>query len=431
MVEDKVQCFIQKNNLMEKGETIGVAVSGGKDSMALLFLLQKIGYQVKALHFEHGIRGEDSLKDAGFVQQYCKKNNIELIFKSEDVPAFAAEHKMGIEAAGRMLRYRFFRSLDLKVATAHHLNDNVESVLMNMARGCAYTGLKGIAKKNDNIVRPFLSISRQDIEQYVEENNIPYVEDKTNYDTRYMRNFVRHTVINDLKNVNSNVIDNIGRLIENIDELDQTVTDLKEKIPFEFDGECVKIKKEDLLQFGKAIAYHKLLDLCQIVKSKTDIEKIHLKQVIELNETGKYIHIKHGIYAKYRYGEIIITAQEENKNEFYCVPLENETVIPGGKIVVCDDDALREDKVKESFGFLPKEAVVRTRQSGDLFCPLGSKTKKLKDFLIDQKIPRDVRDTIPLVAAGNEIIWVVGYRISENYKVLNKENKITLEYIRG
>ena len=195
-----------KRSLLE-GRRVLCAVSGGADSMCLLHLLYSDGIDVVAAHFEHGIRGEESLRDAEFVGNFCREHSIPCVIGHGDVPAYAAEKSLGMEEAARQLRYEFLlksakeQNCEL-IATAHNADDNAETLVFNLTRGSGTAGLKGIPEQRGIIVRPLLGVSRQQIEQYLTENRIPHVEDSTNQSDDYTRNLIRHRVIPALREIN-------------------------------------------------------------------------------------------------------------------------------------------------------------------------------------------------------------------------------------
>ena len=196
--------YVDFSKFVKNNQTIAVALSGGADSVALLHYMLSFSrlYPIKviALNVEHGIRGEQSKNDTAFVSELCKKLNIELLKYEVDSPAYAKEHKLTIEQAARALRYDcFFDAIKTKkchkIATAHHLSDNFETVLFNIFRGTGLKGLYGISDDRDNIIRPLLNVSRREIDEYIEKNAIPYVEDSSNKDNNFSRNYLRNEVI--------------------------------------------------------------------------------------------------------------------------------------------------------------------------------------------------------------------------------------------
>jgi tRNA(Ile)-lysidine synthase len=434
-MEQKVECFIRQNGLLSPEKVTGVGVSGGIDSMALLFLLKELGYPVCALHYEHGIRGEASRADAEFVRRFCSRHNIPFVMGNGDVPGFAKANKLSLEAAARRLRYEFFENAGYSaVATAHHMDDNAESVLMNITRGCGVGGLTGINVRSGIIVRPFLCVRRKEIEEYAKRRSIPHVTDQTNFDTRYTRNRMRHVVMKELEKVNPAVVEAIGRLSQSAVRIERMIHRLADGVPVSYDENGSSVDAGLLSELDEPVAVEVFLRMCDRAGGRTDIEKTHMESVFELDRTGSEIHIKNGIFAKYQYGRLIIYKKSDRINDIsFCVPLTDETVFPGGVIRKINGSLNREncDRFSESFCTLPEDTVVRTRRDGDLFAPFGSGGKKLKDYMIDEKIPRELRDSVPLVASGNRIIWVVGYAISRDFAVSDISNMVSLKFCKG
>jgi len=431
-MEQKVESFIKENNLICTGETVGVAVSGGVDSMSLLCLLKDLGYTVCALHFEHGIRGEASRADAAFVGEYCAREGIPFFMKSADVPAYARNQKMSLEAAGRELRYAFLLGAKAdKVATGHHMDDNAESVLLNIARGCGVNGLTGIDVKSGVLVRPFLCLKRSEIEEYAKLKNIPYVTDHTNFDMRYTRNRIRHGVMPGLEKINPSAVDALCRLSQNAREYARLIGALADKVPLSPAPGGAGVSAALLRALDQPVAAEVLLRMCAAAGSRADVSSAHIGAMLGLSRTGAEIPIKNGIFAKYNYGTLIIYKKSDRiKDISFCVPLKRVTEFPGGTIRREKGalDTHNKDKNSECFGRIPEGAVVRTRRNGDVFAPFGSGEKKLKDFLIDEKIPKEERDRLPLVAEGSRIIWVVGVQVSAQYAVGEKGECIRLKY---
>ena len=256
--------------------------------MALLFLLKKLGYNVTALHFEHGIRGEESMRDALFCNRYCKENGIPIIMTGADVPAVARKNKETVEGAGRKMRYDFFETCGMdKIATAHHLDDNAESIIMNIIRGCGVNGLCGIDVKRGKIVRPFLCVSRAEIEQYAKENNIEYVTDSTNNDTSYRRNYIRKDVIPKFKELNPNFLNAVKRMCESASDACGVVKEKVQSIGIKrIDGNSVYADKNKIDCVNRETAAQIIFNMCDMVGSRVDVESATVDKVLALERTG-------------------------------------------------------------------------------------------------------------------------------------------------
>lgn len=299
-MEDKVKQTIEKYNLIDKNDKILVAVSGGPDSISLLDILFKLGYDVCVAHINHGLR-ENAIYDENFVKEFCEKRDIPCYIKRINLKENL--NGMSTEEAGRKARYEFFDEICVKygctkIATAHNSNDNVETVIMNMIRGSGLSGLKGIEPKRGNIVRPLIEIPRKEIEEYCEKNNLNPRHDESNDETKYTRNKVRLELIPYIeKNINSNVINNITRMSEIISEeerfiLDMVNTSYNEIVQKETENEVIC----NLKLFNKLdIVIKKRLILKLIIKvlgNAKDIEKVHIDDIVKLCENnvgGKYL----------------------------------------------------------------------------------------------------------------------------------------------
>ena len=259
------------------------AVSGGADSMCLLHMIYSRGLELLAAHFEHGIRGEESLRDAAFVEEWCRKKGIECVVGHGDVPAYAAAHGLGTEEAARELRYRFLEETAEKlhckyIATAHNADDNVETVIFNLTRGGGGLGLKGIPRSRGMFIRPLLDMSRREIEDYLKKNRVPHVEDSTNASDDYSRNLIRHRVSPALREINPELHLAVARTAKLLGEDEDCHGSMAEEFVREhYDGESLPVK--ELRELHRAVASRVLRRLC---REKLSYE--HVRQALELLE---------------------------------------------------------------------------------------------------------------------------------------------------
>ena len=296
MLEEKVRKTIREFNLIEKNDSIVVGVSGGPDSMTLLSILLKLKEEfhlkIYVAHVNHMLR-ENAIKDEEYVKEFCKKNNIEIFIKKANISEIAQKEKIGLEEAGRNIRYNFFEEVlkntkSNKIAIAHNLNDKAETIIMNILRGSGVSGLKGIEAKRKKYIRPLIEIERYEIEKYCIENKINPRHDESNDDNTYTRNKIRNIVIPYIKNeFNPNIIKTLNRLSEIIKEEDEYVQSETEKIFKEILLTDEKNKIEfDPRKFNeqeKVIQKNLILLAIKKVKGSTQgIEKVNIDDIIKL-----------------------------------------------------------------------------------------------------------------------------------------------------
>ena len=425
---------INLNQFIASNQTVGVALSGGSDSMALLHYMlsesKKYHFNVIAINVEHGIRGEASKSDTNFVIDYCKTNGIKLLTYSVDCPTFAKENKLSLEQAGRILRYQCFnQALESKacdkIATAHHQKDNFESVLFNLFRGTGIKGLIGIEQNfNDKIIRPFLSISKQEIEKYIKENDIPYVNDQTNFSDEYTRNAIRLNLLPEIENLFPEAQKSVYRLSQIAKlENDYMHTQALNSIAVSKDKVEINLPQHD------AILSRATVIALQSLGVEKDWEKAHIDSIIELSnlKNSSKVNLPNGIIAVKEYDKI--TFYKDAKNTPITLPFAigkiefNQTVITIEKQDECADlkNGFYCDKDK-----IPQGAVIRTRLDGDKFTKFGGGTKSLNDYLTDKKIPLMQRDSLPLLATNSEILAIFGVAISDKIKV-DKDTQTILQ----
>ena len=426
---------ISLDKFISKNETIAVAVSGGGDSMALLHYIlnqsKKYHFNVIAINVEHGIRGKQSISDTNFVISYCKDNNIPLLTYSVDCVEFAQNNKLSLEQAGRVLRYQIFNRAITegkcdKVATAHHLQDNVESVLFNLFRG---TGLKGLSGIDDNfedkIIRPFLTISKKEINDYLTEFDIPHVVDQTNFDDKYTRNAIRLNILPEIEKVFPEAQNSISRFSE-IAKLENDYMHAETLKSINLMSDKVEIN----LPIHPAILSRATVLALKHLGVEKDWEKAHIDGIINLVslQNSKRVDLKNNVFAVKEYDKIC----------FYKSAVKTDLAIP---FTLGEFDFLDKTLVIEKanpsdlknglfldLDKIPKNAVIRTRKNADVFTKFGGGTKSLNDYFTDKKVPLFERDTLPLIAVENQVLAIFNLAVSDKVKV-DKNTKIIIEII--
>ena len=432
---ERVIDFIKQNNMIKSGEIIGVACSGGRDSICLLHFLNSIkselDCEVVAVNVDHGIRSTSAL-DTEFVMQFCKDNHIRAYkFKAEALKV-AKEEKLTIEQAARKVRYGIFetvikKGLVDKIALAHHLNDQAETVLLNIVRGAGLNGAKGMEPTRDGIyIRPLLTTPREEIMAYLDENGLEFVEDETNKDNSYSRNYIRNVVLPDLRKHFKSVDKNIVKFASICNQDDNYINSQLNMGTFIETKEFTKIPLTYFYQDDAII--NRILMKVLSRYAKQDIERKHIKMIrefaVEANN-GNIISLpfKIKVMKEYDYITIGIIKKKEvvGENVFRSGKLKIEGY---GIIRSTSSKVLTEPKMHQHIidaSKLPSNAVWRTRQEGDTFAPLGlGGTKKLKEYFIDKKIPQRMRDEIPVLAVGGKILIVADIEIADELKVTDE-----------
>lgn len=430
---ESVRKTILENNLISSGDRIGIAVSGGSDSMALLHYLNSIrkelDFEIVAIHVDHSIR-EKSYEDADFVEQYCNDNQIRLMKTRIDVPKLAKEKGESLEQAARDARYSFFDAIlskDIvdKVALAHHSSDQAETILMHILRGSGLSGAKGMEIKRGNFIRPMLNTDKNEIMSYINSNYIEYVTDETNADSNYNRNFLRNKVFPLLKERYPNAINSLclfGKSCKEDSEFisGQIVMDavLKEK-------NSVKIPLSYFL-YENSISNRIIFKAFEMIGVTNDIERRHIELIKDLAanaENGSKIDLPNYVTAHKEYEYVTLLSKQVTISGGEKPLRVGKYYFPEyGTILVQKGNEHNHSRCTHLFDCkkVPKDAVWRFRQDGDVFEKFGGGTKKLKTYLIDKKIPQRLRNNIPVLASGNNILLILGYEISDSIKVDEK-----------
>lgn len=451
----KIKKNISANSLIDEKDRILVGLSGGPDSIFLLYILHNyFNNQLIITHINHKLRGVDSDLDEKFVRTISQKLKIPLYVIREDVKKLSNENKKSIEEVGREVRFSFFdKTLKVenfnKIALGHNLDDNVETILINFIKGSGTKGLIGIPEKRDNIIHPIINIKKEEILKFLEENKIEYRVDKTNFEIDFLRNKVRNYLLPIIeKEFNKNFKEKILSLSNILKVEDRFLDNLVENIKndlMEFENDFIKIdnKKFQKLDLSlKRRLIRKAIDYFNRDLREYPLEHIDKVISLENKKTGKEIELPFNLIAVKDKNKIIIEKKGVEIPNFYIeIPDIGLYELAGMKIELTLVEKI--SKVKDIFtSFFDYDKIefpikFRKPKFGEKFKPLGLKEeKKIQDFFVDNGIPKSVRWNLPiLLDKKDDILWIVGVRISDDYKVTNLTKrviciKITLEDFR-
>lgn len=445
---------VLKYNLISDNDNIVAGISGGADSMALLYCLielkKEIDFNIIVAHVNHGVRGKDALNDQLFVEAKAKELNLKYYTINVDMVGYGKKMGITAEEAGRELRYGFFREIlhkhgGGKIAVAHNKNDQAETLLLRIMRGTGLDGLSGMEFIKDDIIRPILNVSRSDIEEYIKENNIETVLDKTNLMPIYSRNKVRLELIPYIENnFNPNFINTLWRLSQTSSlDSDFLNTYCEEK----YNILMKKQHKNSIILNGTLFRNEHRGIQQRIIRETINrlsnnlqgFSEQHIVSIVDLftnNNTGKTLHLPSNLTARVNYDDLIIEKKRETTIEEFEYPIfMGDNIITdlelNLRLTLIDNNQsplnFTKNKKYIDYDKLHGDLKIRNRRNGDRFNPLGMKgNKKVKDYFIDEKIPRDKRDKIPILADGKNIIWIMGYALSDLYKITDETRKILI-----
>ena len=436
-----VEETIKKFNMLQNNDTVVVAVSGGADSIAMLYSLyilrDKYNLNLICAHLNHGIRGLEADSDEEYVKQFANKLGIECITKYVDVPEISRRLKKSEELVGREQRYNFFNEIisgisNGKIAVAHNKNDFAETVLMKLVRGTSLKGLRGIPQVNGNIIRPLIETERSSVEEFLKLNNISYRTDSTNNQDIYTRNFIRNNIIKQLTQINPSFIDtvynNCSIICEDDDFIDiyaskhfnscvQTVNnkcyiDLKA-----FNDLHISVKKRIIKQAVSCVKGNVL-----------DMENKHYDILINLNKTGKKYDILSDLKAYVEYDKLILCTEIEDISD-YLYEVEFD------KTYYINNISIKFERITNNYECEPgcmyvsgdnvNSIKIRNFKSGDVFVPSGmTNKKKVNRFFIDNKVSQTERKTIPILCINDDIAAIIGYRVSNNYMIKDETKSV-------
>lgn len=428
---------ILDNKLINKGDRVGVAVSGGVDSMCLFYLLsalkEELGIsKLVALHINHTIRGKESDEDEEFVKQMAINLGEEFWSKRVDAVGFSKLNGYTLEQGARILRYNAFNDakeeLSLNsIALAHHQGDQAETLLMHAFRGSGIMGLVGMKKKNGIFIRPMLDITRQELEEYALNNKIKWRTDSTNHDTKYARNLIRNVVIKEAEKAYPTLLTNLSKLSLRAGEVVELLDSLVPK-------GLVTIKKDFAFVKDDIKLLHNLVGLRAIqqafcaLEAVVDVEEVHFTLVRNLfnQKVGKKLSLPNNVQAVKEYGGVIIyknATYEPFKERSFT--LKSDFEVPMGKLVVKPIEELKPQKNKLVLDpdKVPSGAVWRQIKKGDTFTKFGGGSKSLTDYLTNKKISSYFRSKMVVLAYNQTVLCVPGVEISELVKIENNSKK--------
>ncbi len=465
MIVKETLSYVKKYQMFKDGEKIVIGLSGGADSICLCSILLEfrkiMDIELVAVHVHHGLRGTDADADMAYVQTFCKENSVLCRTFHVDIAAFAKANGYSEEEAGRIYRYQCFENVRQSehaqhIAVAHHQGDQAETVLFNLFRGSGLKGVCGISPVRGYIIRPILWMERKQIQKYVDNQHLFYCTDETNAIDTYSRNKIRLNILPYVEeNINEGAGQHIARCAEKLREVwdymaAETERAYETYVKKEDAGYLIKLElfSKEHLVIQKEVIKKTLGEAAGRLK---DIESIHIEAVVALNglQSGKEIDLPYALNAQKRYKDIRISKRESIEKDVQChenISLDKFPIALDWKTMHIE---LEKEKIDEKndlthtkftknrctkwfdYDKIKVGLALRTRQNGDFITLADGNKKKLSRFMIDEKIPKDQRDKILLLADGEHILWVIDYRISEMYKVTSQTKTILKVRIRG
>lgn len=461
--------FMEKNGMVQPGDKVILGISGGADSVCLLFLLleykRKVPFELLAVHVNHGIRGAAADQDAAYVESLCREQGVIFRLESVDVGKLAKEEKCSVEDAGRRVRYRTFQKAarelgGAKIAVAHNAGDRAETMLLHLFRGSGLKGLRGIDPVREEIIRPLLCLERQEIEAYLEERGISWRTDSTNGEDCYTRNRIRrHFLSWAEREISGRAVEHMCRTADILSETEeylrlqteaaladcavrrQDSTEVKlagslEELPAEVGGEsgtegrsrecrAAEVDVDRFLSCHPVLQKRMILALAEgLSPTGKDIQAVHIDEVLSLfQESGnRSVDLPFGIRFTRRYAKVAAERRAQDRKTRIS-PLQNELPkLEFTRLFVKKWENVPENRYTKWFDCakIKKQPVLRFRQPRDYLTLSDGKgniiRKSLKEYMIDAKIPREMRGEIPVLAEGSHVLWLIGYRSSEYYR---------------
>lgn len=453
---NKITATLKKFSMLSGGETILAGLSGGPDSVCMLHILNGLRERYKltlhAVYIDHGLRPGETVKESEFCKKLCDSLNLQFVAKSVEVKSFAKAQGLNMQEAARQLRYATYdeTAYELRadrIALGHTADDQAETLLMRLLRGAGPTGLAGIPPVRKSIIRPLIDVERKEVEEFLDQQGIEYVIDSSNLRSDYLRNRIRLSLLPVIREFNQDIISTLAKTAAIFRDEERYFEIIVTKTLMKLISRKTTSRIELFLApfeiMDTAIMRRVLRRAVDETRSLRGISFIHIEDMVEMikhGNPGDRIYLPGGIRAIKGYSMLVLTSEPPARLDTYPLTIPGETILKEAGILL---DASTEKDVQEvsdrqglwsSFGIFDLDRLVlpltaRARKNGDFFYPAGfGKRKKLQDFFVDMKIPRDERDRVPLVASGEDIIWVVGYRGDERFRATEKTaNILTFE----
>jgi tRNA(Ile)-lysidine synthase len=438
---NKVTLAIKKYSMLSEEEKILVGLSGGPDSVCLLYILNNLkdmfSLDLHAVYIDHGLRPEETINEIEFCRKFCEKLSVPFITKVIDVKTYGKEHGLNKQDAARELRYKVFNEVlfDLKahrIALGHTADDQLETFFMRFFRGSGPKGLSGIPPVRGNVIRPLIETERKDIEEFLDYQKSDYIIDSSNLKKDYLRNRLRLTFIPEIKKINPHIAQTVLRTMDILREeekyFDIIVTKTLMKLITRKTDSQIELFLSPIEVMDKVVLRRVLRRAIDETKGLMGMEFIHIESIIDLIKLGRQgdrLYLPKGLRVIKDYSTLIITSESPQRLGVFKLNVPGEVVLKESKAVIKASVIDKTDDYGDGKAITLFDAdklvlplTVRARENGDFFYPMGfGKKKKLQDYFVDEKVPRDDRDSIPIIVSGNDIIWIAGYRGDERFKV--------------
>jgi tRNA(Ile)-lysidine synthase len=453
---DEVSAVIRRHSMLSGGETVMVGLSGGPDSVCLLALLgrirDKLRLSIHAVYVNHNLRPEETGEEIEFCRDLCGRCGVPFVVKSIDVAAYAGQLRMNRQEAARELRYRAFEEAAFEVKAdrivlAHNADDQIETFLMRLLRGSGPKGLSGIPPTRGKIIRPLIETGRNEIEKFLDAEKIPFVVDSSNLEVHYLRNRLRKVLVPEMKKLNPNLASTLLNTTSILREEERffgiAVTKALMKMISRKTDEKIELFIAPMEVMDTVILRRVLRRAIEETRGLRGIGYVHIEAIMGLirnGASGDRLYLPKGIRVIRGYSLLIITSVPPSRiGEYELQPTAELALREAGLVIRASIEETAPDSGDgKSSVVLDADMVrfplkVRARKSGDFFLPLGfGRRKKLQDFFVDEKVPRDERDSVPVLLSGDDIVWIAGHRADERFRITEKTRRfLKLSLLQG